>query len=202
METGRHRFIQMSGLAAAAFGVAACTSSKTTTVAGKAKPGGQFAIALEEEPATLLQVAPISSTSTTRVERMIQSVLLEVGPDFQPLPQLADQWSISPDGLTYTFNLNPNAKWSDGKPVTAADVEFTFALLTKLNANGQMGRFSSAHAIGLPGQQPPPGAGSRRAAVAGSLAAHRGGRRRACRRARLPLRRAAGSVPPAGYTDR
>jgi peptide/nickel transport system substrate-binding protein len=41
-------------------------------------------------------------------------------------PQLAERWEISPDGTQYTFFLHKNAKWHDGVPVTAADVEFTF----------------------------------------------------------------------------
>ncbi len=39
--------------------------------------------------------------------------------------ELAEKWDISEDGLTYTFRLNPNAKFSDGSPITAEDVEFS-----------------------------------------------------------------------------
>jgi len=42
-----------------------------------------------------------------------------------PIPGMALKWDISADGLTYTFHLR-DAKWSDGKPVTAHD--FVFAL--------------------------------------------------------------------------
>ncbi|MFJ7977555.1 ABC transporter substrate-binding protein [Peribacillus sp. JNUCC 23] len=38
---------------------------------------------------------------------------------------LATDWKISPDQLTYTFTLRDDAKWQDGKPVTAEDVKFT-----------------------------------------------------------------------------
>src|SRR5580704_13715334 len=33
-------------------------------------------------------------------------------------PGAAESWSMSADGLTYTFHLRPNAKWSNGEPVT------------------------------------------------------------------------------------
>jgi peptide/nickel transport system substrate-binding protein len=42
---------------------------------------------------------------------------------------MAETWSLSPDGLTYTFTLRPNLSWHDGVPVTAADVVFTYNLL-------------------------------------------------------------------------
>ena len=39
---------------------------------------------------------------------------------------LAESWDTSADGQTVTFKLHRNAKWHDGKPVTAHDVKFTF----------------------------------------------------------------------------
>src|SRR5690348_16245399 len=41
------------------------------------------------------------------------------------LPDLASSWTISKDGLTYTFHLRPDAKFSNGTPVTAADVVYS-----------------------------------------------------------------------------
>ncbi len=38
-----------------------------------------------------------------------------------PVPALAERWEISPDGLTYTFHLRADAKWSNNDPVTAQD---------------------------------------------------------------------------------
>ena len=38
------------------------------------------------------------------------------------LPDLATEWTTSPDATVYTFKLNPAAVWSDGEPVTADDV--------------------------------------------------------------------------------
>jgi peptide/nickel transport system substrate-binding protein len=40
-------------------------------------------------------------------------------------PELASSWEVSPDFKTFTFHLNPNAKWTDGQPVTADDVQWT-----------------------------------------------------------------------------
>ncbi|MDQ3795060.1 MAG: ABC transporter substrate-binding protein [Actinomycetota bacterium] len=53
--------------------------------------------------------------------------LVNVSPkDSSPVPGLADSWEVSDDGLTWTFHLNKDAKWHDGKPVTSEDVAYTF----------------------------------------------------------------------------
>ena len=43
------------------------------------------------------------------------------------IPDLADTWDVSPDATEFTFQLNPDAKWHDGTPVTADDVIYTAA---------------------------------------------------------------------------
>ena len=48
--------------------------------------------------------------------------LLEEDPvDLHPVPGVAERWESSNDGLTYTFHLRGDARWSDGNPVTADD---------------------------------------------------------------------------------
>ena len=44
----------------------------------------------------------------------------------QPVPKLAKSFSISPDGKTYTIKLRRGIQWTDGKPITADDVVFTW----------------------------------------------------------------------------
>jgi peptide/nickel transport system substrate-binding protein len=43
-------------------------------------------------------------------------------------PSLASRWTFSADGKTATFFLKPDAKWQDGKPITASDLKFSYAL--------------------------------------------------------------------------
>lgn len=58
-------------------------------------------------------------------------------------PGLAERWSISDDKRTFTFWLNPKARWSDGQPVTAQDVKWTFdAIRDPANLTG-------AHKVGF-----------------------------------------------------
>jgi peptide/nickel transport system substrate-binding protein len=54
------------------------------------------------------------------------------------VPDLADSWNISPDGKTYTFKLNPQAKWhnvppTNGRDFTSADVKWNYEYLTNPN---------------------------------------------------------------------
>ena len=45
------------------------------------------------------------------------------------VPGIASKWDISKDGLTYTFYIRPNAKFSDGSPITAEDAVFSIRRL-------------------------------------------------------------------------
>jgi ABC-type transport system substrate-binding protein len=51
-----------------------------------------------------------------------------VRPDknFVPQPSLCTEWSVSEDGLTWTFKMDPSRVWSDDTPITANDMVFTF----------------------------------------------------------------------------
>ncbi len=45
------------------------------------------------------------------------------------IPGAAERWEVSEDGLTWTFHIRPDSRWSDGRPVTAQDFEYTFRRL-------------------------------------------------------------------------
>ena len=64
----------------------------------------------------------------------------------QPVPTgLADYWEIAPDGRTYTFYLNEEARWHDGEDVTAEDVAFSFdALASEETGSTYTGTFLEA----------------------------------------------------------
>jgi peptide/nickel transport system substrate-binding protein len=47
----------------------------------------------------------------------------------EPLPGIAESWTISPDQLTYDFSLRKDVFWSDGKPLTADDVVFSLEVI-------------------------------------------------------------------------
>ena len=58
----------------------------------------------------------------------LYSTLLQLDPYNYPkiIGDLATEWKISPDGLTYTFKLHPDVKFHDGSPLTSADVKASY----------------------------------------------------------------------------
>ena len=63
----------------------------------------------------------------------LYSQLLQTDPEHptEPLPDLAEQWTVDPKGVTYDFNLRHGVQWHDGAPFTSADVVATFTRLIK-----------------------------------------------------------------------
>lgn len=55
------------------------------------------------------------------VTALIEGLVSEDPVDLHPVPGVAASWDISADGLVYTFHLRPEARWSNGDPVTAQD---------------------------------------------------------------------------------
>jgi len=86
------------------------------------------------EPSVLNPVLS-TDTSSQAVEGQIFNGLIRINDDLQIEPDLAEKYTISPDGKTYTFFLRKDAVWHDGKPVTAEDVVFTFALILDPHTN-------------------------------------------------------------------
>ena len=52
--------------------------------------------------------------------------LVSMSQDWDVLPELAQSWEVLDNGRRYIFNLRKDAAWSDGKPVTAYDFEFSW----------------------------------------------------------------------------
>ena len=52
---------------------------------------------------------------------LIYDTLFAMDEKFQPRPQMVERWSVSDDGLTWTFSLRGGLEWHDGTPVTAED---------------------------------------------------------------------------------
>jgi peptide/nickel transport system substrate-binding protein len=117
----------------------AAPKAAPTTAAPAAKQGGTLVVVAGTDPG---QLNPAISTSGALhfVAGSLYNGLVALDKDFKPMPDLADSWTVSDDGKTYTFKLHPGVKWHDGKPFTAADVKFTVEqLLLKFHARTKTG---------------------------------------------------------------
>jgi peptide/nickel transport system substrate-binding protein len=66
-----------------------------------------------------------TSTLSLQVWSLIYDTLLATDADGRPVPNLAQSYDMSPDGLHYTFHLHSGAKCADGSPLDASDVKYT-----------------------------------------------------------------------------
>lgn len=96
----------------------------------KAEKGGRITMHIPSWPATLrLMGKDYNVTFNYRAVDLCTEALLMTHPNtLEFIPQLATHWKISEDGMTFAFRINPEARWSDGKEVTSADVLATYAL--------------------------------------------------------------------------
>ncbi len=91
-----------------------------------AKKGGMFRVYSHQYPKSLNYYLEQFST-TAEIFRMMFEPLTGYHPlTLETIPRLAKDWKISPDKKKFTFYLDENAKWSDGLPVSAEDVLFTY----------------------------------------------------------------------------
>ena len=77
------------------------------------------------DPETLDQ-HKTSTTYEANVLRDLYEGLVVYDANAQVVPGVAESWEVSDDGLTYTFKLREDAKWSNGDPVTAEDFVYSF----------------------------------------------------------------------------
>ena len=103
--------------------VAAQQPEPTAAPSDAAATGGVFH-RLWSDPPTL---DPHLTTDTTSSGVVVEvfSGLVTMNTDLQLVPDIAESWEIDDTGTVYTFHLRKNAKFHDGKPITAHDVKWS-----------------------------------------------------------------------------
>jgi peptide/nickel transport system substrate-binding protein len=85
-----------------------------------------------------------NDTNSAWVVQRIYTGLVEINEKLEVAPDLATNWSQSPDGLQWTFKLRSGVKFSDGQPMTAEDVAFTYnAIKDKGYTGPRSGEFAA-----------------------------------------------------------
>ena len=90
---------------------------------GDAVQGGVLRL-LGDDPPTL-DPHQTGDVSSSRYILEVFGGLLTIDPSLQIVPDLAEDWAIDADGMGYTFNLNPDARFHDGRRVTAEDFKYS-----------------------------------------------------------------------------
>lgn len=91
-----------------------------------AKKGGEICVFGGQYPKSMNYYTD-SNVLSAQIFGMMYENLLSFNPvslDYEP--GLAEKWHISKDKKTFTFQLDPRARWSDGRPVSASDVAWTY----------------------------------------------------------------------------
>lgn len=132
--------IALAALVASACSGGGNTSSSTGPqggglVAGKPHYGGELRIGSGAANIKTMLSMYADTQGAADMLGFMYDGLTNQDENFKVVPWLAQSWTISPDGRTYTFHLRHDAKWSDGAPLTSADFMFEHALETNPASN-------------------------------------------------------------------
>ncbi len=127
----RTKLLWLSVLVAGLALLAACAAPVAPSAGEAEAPpaasegGVTLRLSTTSEPSTLDPNLAEDFFSITPIEQMFLGLTNLNNVTAEVEPELAESWEVSDDGLVWTFNLRQDAMWSDGKPVTANDVEYS-----------------------------------------------------------------------------
>lgn len=118
--------VVLLGLGVVGFAQGSQESKQSAQATGTPKNSDILVVGRLNDAAYLDPNAPTVGGAEVNVTQQIYEGLVTVSDDGTTIiPCLASDWTISDDGLTYTFNLVPGVKFSDGTPVTGQDWEWS-----------------------------------------------------------------------------
>jgi microcin C transport system substrate-binding protein len=101
-------------------------SQPNPIASANAVKGGSFKIYAHQFPKSLNYYLEPSSTTARIFTTLFEPLTANHPITLETIPHIAKEWKISKDKKKFTFILDKNAKWSDGKSITAEDVLFTY----------------------------------------------------------------------------
>ena len=99
--------------------ISACGSGEKNVVSGNATGYLHYGNGAEPQGIDPHLVTGVPESHIVRA--LFEGLAVKNPITLEPEPGVAERWEISPDGTVYTFFINPQAKWSNGEPVTASD---------------------------------------------------------------------------------
>jgi peptide/nickel transport system substrate-binding protein len=121
---------------------AGCGSKSKSTSKGNVKEGGVLRLGTSSRIDSLNPYVAFNQDAYTTF-MYIYPFLVQYDRNLKFAPDFATKWEVSQDGKTWTFHTRPGAKWSDGKPLTAADAAWT------INTDVTFQKGTAANAAGL-----------------------------------------------------
>ncbi len=115
---------------------AALSGTRTRAFAAEPRHGGTLTLLLAAEPPVITTIAHTAFNSVFLSAKANEG-LLTYDYDLTPRPQLATEWTISDNGLEYSFKLRHGVKWHDGKEFTSADVAYSIATIKEAHPRGR-----------------------------------------------------------------
>jgi oligopeptide transport system substrate-binding protein len=116
----RRRKPSGSAVLALAFVLASCQRAPEPTAAQQDEPAPTLRRGLGAPPETLDPRAAADNASLAVLADLYEGLTTETA-DGAIVPGAAESWTVTPDGLTWTFRLRPSLRWSNGEPMTAAE---------------------------------------------------------------------------------
>lgn len=93
---------------------------------GQTTAGKALILHGRDEPETLDPGLCTGIVEANLVVNLFEGLMRYDAKDLEPKAGIAESWSLSSDGKTYTFKIRPNAVWSDGTPITAEDFVYSW----------------------------------------------------------------------------
>lgn len=136
-------FLAAHTAAAQSFPAPAWKDAPNPLASPDAWPGGEIDVFVSQFPKSLNYYLEANVFCSQLFDYMYDTLLSRHPVTLEHEPHLAERWVISEDKLTFTFWIDPQAKWSDGRPVTAEDVQWTYDAIMHTN------NLTGAHKVAL-----------------------------------------------------
>lgn len=131
-----HRFVRLL----AALGLAGALL--LPALAAPARAAGEKLVLRVGTTQDLDSINPYQTLLVTGYEafELTYNLLVDFGPDLEPIPGFADKWERAADGKSWKFHIRTGMKWSDGTPATAQDACYSWGLaVVAIKADAHIG---------------------------------------------------------------
>ncbi len=124
-------------------------AAQDATPAGEPVRGGTLRVGLSADPAEL-DPHLTSLTAAWHVIEFVYNTLVTTNAALEPVPSLAEDWTISDDGITYTFMLRSGVKFHNGRDLVAEDVKYSYERILTDPASPNASELASVDTIEVP----------------------------------------------------